>query len=351
MFGILFDKVQVIGKTETATIIIEKFKFEDNDIELQIAVPTYAYEVAKNRDSYNFGMLTTLADWCTFEMTKGAVNLYCLNANITPWEVKPKAGVTIPTYNFYVNYLYNDVLSRTVPGSVYDELVNKGGKFITLQENYSSRRLLKADVFPPIMKTEEEMEGVLSSTMDEETPVMYNDRFDLVKVKAKPGKYLKRVRLKSDVLFYNFRKFCPWDISNVDDEFDDIDPAAVPKRENRRLTQYMMSTVSGGRKVLKLEANVNDYGKFRIDEQAFSDILRWGDLVRGKFVPTRETLVYESKLCIITKDGGRKILDFKTITLDTLNRLCEKGVCYQLSARKFLFCTIDGYYYVEAVNA
>lgn len=347
MFSIMLGQVKVIGETLSGVIIAEKLNINGDAVEIQFSIPKDVYEMAGDKKLYQFNKLVTLCDWCQWETTNGAWNLYCLNANITPWYVTPKQGVSIPTYNFQVNFVLNKVLGG-LPAEFKNELEVANAKVTELSNVYDSYKLLGDDGVPSMDFNESNIELVIS-TDEEETPELYNKRFNIYRTKASlEGKYVKRIRLKSDVIFQSYEKFSPSPMNSEDDEFAVL---TDPELAKQTLKTYQVAHVDNGSKIKRLETNQNSYGVFNLKEQLFTDVLNWGDLFQGKFVPSRETFVIDSKLYVIRLDGTKKIFDLRDLSREALIKLTEKGLCYQLSARRFLFSTIDGYYYVEAKNA
>ena len=345
MFKILIGNIKVENNADTVnTTIVEELKITDDEkVTLHIPVKNNIITKLKSNPEYTQRKYCTLNDWCDYEMTTNwAFNFYCINANITPWEVKPKNGFNFQSYNFCLNYIKPAVLNN-FSEAFRSKVANEKAKVVTIADTYFSNSLLDGAVSDEIFEhTLETIDGVLSN-MAEETVSSYYKRFTLHNNDAKThGKYLQTMRLKADESFGNYSDI--WFAEAVDEEIyqELVDKSCASMFLSE--TTPMLVTSKGSEAVAIETGNVIE--TFDFTEQKFDDIARWNDLVRGSFEPKAICIYSVGKLLIITQNKQLTI-DLRTVSHENANKLVDKGIFYQLNATKYLISTSNGYITVE----
>lgn len=346
MFKIVTGNIKVAGTTvdDNMTTIVEEWKVSNREkVTLNIKVNSNIVTKLRSNPEYLQRKYCTLNDWCDYEMTANwAFNFYCINANITPWEVKPKAGFSIQSYNFCLNYIKPVVLNN-FSEAFRNKVTNEKAKVAVIADTYFDNSLLDGVVDDELFEyTLDTIDGVLSH-MAEETVSCYYKRFTLHNNDAKAhGKYLQSMRLKSDESFGNYSDI--WFADPVD---EDVYQELVNKSDASMFlseTTPMLISDKVSESVAIEGGNIIE--QFNFNDQRFDDVARWSELVAGTFEPKAICIYSVGNLLIITQNK-RLTLDLRTLSRENANKLVNKGIFYQLNATKYLVSTSNGYITVE----
>lgn len=336
MFSLLAGKAelvrQVMGNFVYALDIYGK-KFE-------VMLPADVVGLASTESNYVVDSQCTLYDWCGMEISGVNWCMYCVNANITPWEVTPKGSVIIPSYNFRLNYSDEQTIAK-LPEDYQREVREAHAKVSVISRTYNSMTLVPIEDLDYITYTEDNINSVLSMAATE-TPWEYNQRIQYGMSKRKSGMYLKRVPLKSDVVYGNW-----WDAFYAGTAPTEVEWAEDDTQIGLGFRTYQVVSLGSKNNEYKITSSENVFEPWHIKDQSYEDIMKWTDLIRGVFKPTAATIVTGNQICFITAKG-QVMRNAKTVTLNDMIALVNKGIVYQLSARSFLLSTYGGnYYYLE----
>lgn len=341
MFKLILKKATVQGGNGFCEIS-EVLPLADADITLNIKLRDEVYAAAMNPTMFSVGKLCTLCDWCEMEMTRQAWNLYCLNANITPWEVKPKDGVTIPVYSFAVNYIFNKALEQ-MPEGFRNRVAQEKAKVNEFATTFLQNSLIQNDLDENLMVYDEAtIDGVLSPTTTE-TADNYYQRFAMHnKSAAARGEYLQKMRLRSDVVYENWAKgIAPYTID--EDVYAPLNGDNTLK--NKWLTETMPAVVSA-KDAGRVGLTGNSIEIFDIKKRSLQEARAWSSYILGEYKPYTVNIFLGTRImCVSPK--GKKIFEIQNITKEFAVQMAEKGICYQLNAREFLFKTTTGVYCLE----
>ena len=329
MFKIAFDDSMQVEKANGKYIVSYKHVLRNKAVTLDVELPIDLYTALGNASMYTRNYCK-LSDWCLFDFANGFCRMCCLNANITPWRVMPKHGFNISSYNFGVNYL-----SEASFGRINEELREN-----CLAEN--AKITVLKDIASQMLVPDTYMNGIVEYTVDDMDMYLYNDkflesmdqyfsRFSLTqKLLSETGQTVRRFISKSDIMFKNFiDKYSSDYLSETEVMQLQGDNS---KSWTRSITVVPLGT-GGGKNLLGASHNVTSY--FNINEEAYTDVIRWPELLRGAFEPATVLAVYGSKLLYI--EGDKDVSkDLDTITRDECDALAEAGVFYKLSAREYL---------------
>lgn len=344
MFNIKFNKEELVT-TDNDKAIVKVTTMIDGqacDINIEIRLSDYNYV---KQDLLFESKWVSLYEWCSMETSGGICNFYNLNARITPWQVIPNDGVTLKEYSFEINWIRNKVLS-TFPEAFRNDVNDKGSRI----RNYSSYYIDTGFIDNSFYESTDQITKYTNDTIDHvldskvfESMARYQERFSMHnKAASANGKYLRRMRLKSDVVFANFAsRFCPEELLVEDDEYSDI----VDRRDcGRWLTNHEPGLVYGKDKVVgnRLEGS-NVLTRFNWQDEPFEDVIKWQALISGTYRPyTVNMLVGNTLYCCSTK--GHVSRDLSALTKDDLIKLVNKNIIYQLSSNDYLIRTNTGDY-------
>lgn len=337
MFSIMQGKTSSIGSLMDNVII--KVRLYDKDFE--VVIPGHAYSLSVDKNNYTWGAQCTLYDWCNMELPGSQWCMYCLNANITPWEVTPKGETMIPTYNFKLNYVVPEVIAK-LPESYRNDLAASTSepKVLCIQKTYRSRTLVPADELEFISYDDSNINSVLDIDALE-TPEEYYKRILVCMKRKSEGLYLKRVPLKSDIIYKNW-----WNCF-----YEGSAPTEVEWSDNSSdiglgFLTFQVVQVGSKAESNKLVSSENTFRRWFIEDQRYSDVVKWSDLIRGAFKPQGAVVVAGNRINIQTANG-KLCRNVKELTLDDAIKLTEKGLAYQLAAREFVFLSRGQYYYLQ----
>lgn len=339
MFKIITKQAKEAGSLYGAQLLVERV----GDYDLQISIPEGTYRLAKQNDWFFTNKCCTLYEWCTYEMTpRFKWQFYCINANITPWEVKPKAGVKLPVYNYQVNYMDDATFERLSEG-YRTSVVSTNARVRAFAKEYNSYALLPPSAAELNIYSDDTIDSVLPYEYDE-TAENYTKRYMTHAREAKEaGNYIYKFLLKSDYVYGNYYDCCCKLPKVAEIEYA---PLEDPQQAKVWLTEISVNRLSDKSQVLGIEVVENGYGAFNIKEQPFSDICRWDAILRDTFRPNAEVKCREYRMLCVNKNGKAEI-DLRTVAKDRIDKLVLKGIAYQIGARMYLFNTVDGYYFVE----
>jgi hypothetical protein len=347
MFAIFLKQVKIVERKEFKTIISIRQEMENDSIDLIVELSDELYNAAGVGEFYQIKWVT-LCDWCSLEFTSTAFNLYCINASITPWMVTPRRGTKIPVYSFEVNWLPDSVI-QTFPEEFRNTLQQSGGRVRKFSDNSEQFALVEnGDIMSFVSNAMNYDVHNIDTVLDDnsiERMCDYNDRFRFHNREAMAhGKYLYRMRLRSDVVYANYAsRYNPYPIS--EDEYRDMD---TPKDGNKWLVNCEPGIIEGtGAKTLLLTTSTNTVESFSWDEQPFDDIIRWKQLILG-FKPYTTNMLVGSTLLCVSKNGASIKRNLYTLTKEDADKLVDKGVLYQLGARDYLVRT-EGFDYKVTV--
>ena len=290
--------------------------------------------------------LCTLYDFCSYELLNDNVfNLYCLNADITPWRVTPKKGYSIKKYNFAVNYINNKVFENFSAG--YKQSLNDAKANIReFSRNWSSNALIPYDDFAANNHlTAENVDAFTLKYEEEETMDEYYKRFMLHKAAAPAGTYLKSIRLKSDVIYENFADVC----NEPKVQSDTYAPIVDGSEDKRILTQFDVQAVNT-KLVDAIETKGNRISPFDLKEEEYADIINWlvlFDSINNIF--KHSCFLVGDVLYAINSNGDLFQRSLTDLTCEQCRLLVERHIMYQLSSNKFLIKTVSGFVQLEVM--
>ena len=295
----------------------------------------------------------TLYDWCQYEVSvNGAFNMYCINADITPWNVQPKQGFHIPEYNFAINAIRPKVIEGWSQG-YRDKLAENKAKVTTLTEEGMMNYLFRSDslVDDILVSYDADTIDTALELTNEESIKNYFERFTMHNNKAKEsGKYLFDMQLKSDVIYSMYADAFPGVKVFGDDTYKEISDSkdaltfmstmdVVLINESSHLAELM-----GGNIVKNFDAQDISFDRF----MALSPIYM------GTFYPKSTMFVSGDKLTVIKPAVEGKHYDDPKVDFnltiakeETLKTLMDKGYLYQLSATSYLVRANNGTVVVE----
>lgn len=345
MFAMAFKRVKVINEGTTVVIEENVMVGVDDYVTLKIRIPSEVYNLVVNPNIYRINQICTLTDWCELEMTRQAWNLYCLNANITPWHVQPKDGVTIPVYSFGINYIYQDTV-KGFSAEFQTRVANEKSKVNEFAKFGVSNALLKSDVTDIVMEyTERTIDAVLDPNNDETIDNYYTRFMMHNKAARERGEYLKHMRLRSDVVYANWADEWAEQV-NIDKDADVYAELVDVACATKWITATKPEILTSDAKARSLSTN-NDLESFKILEKTYEDYCSWLPVVRGEVKPSTINVVVGSSLMCIMPDKSRVIYNLYEMNLSQANKLAQGGVFYQLGARDFLIITVAGKFHLK----
>lgn len=339
MFSLMQGSLGIIGNLMDNAILRAKFYGK----EFEIVIPIDVYDISRAEDNYQWGAQCTLYDWCGMELPGNQWCMYCLNADITPWEVRPKGDLTIPTYNFKLNYILPEVFDK-LPESYRKDVAAAAikPKVLCIQKSYRGRTLVPADELDFIVYNDSNIESVLDIDVSE-TPEEYYKRILAAMKKKSEGLYLKRVPLKSDIIYKNW-----WNCFYDGIAPSDVEWADSPNDMGLGFLTFQVTQIGCKSERNKITSNENIFKRWFIAAQKYEDVAKWFDLICGTFKPQGAVVVTGNRIDIQTVNGKLQ-KNAKELTLDEAIKLTEKGLAYQLAAREFVFLSRGQYYYLQVM--
>lgn len=346
MFKIIVKQINIVGSLadNKYAVIEEKFNIDgENVVSLKVVVEN-AIIYRLQHGKYLNRKYCTINDWCAYEMSpNSAFNLYCLNANITPWEVVPKIGVKIPVYSFGINYIKQAVLEQ-FSETFRNKVATENAKVGVIADSYLSNSLLEGFVIDETVSYGIETINTVLEYEVEETISNYYQRFILHNNDAKKrGRYLETLRLKTDVIYKSYLDI--YDVVDIDEDvYKDLEG------NNSFASMFMSQTTPDILTNRQNNVRALEYGNviedFHFAEQSFNDISRWSELTDGSFKQYAICIYSAGKLAIVSPKK-KLTIDLKTMTKEIADQLVEKKVFYQLNATKYLINTTSGFITVE----
>ena len=313
------------------------------DVKLQINIPKNVYTLLQQKNWFKMNSCCTLWEWCLYEMTpKKTWQLYCVNANITPWEVHPKTGKAFPVYNFGTNFMSNGVFSKLSIG--YQNSVNASKSRVrSFSSEYAASSLFAVPIDDLKLYAPDAVDKALFLT-NMETPDHYVERYRYWEREyAKEGKYITKFLLKADYLYENYYSACQTSFPK------NTSIHTAPLTDARQSKEYLfdMNVVSlTSNQQNLLEYTQNSYGSFNVKDKTFMDICSWIALIDDSFNAKADIFVNGYQvICVNMK--GKYEFDLRTVTKAVLDDLVAQGILYQLKTRMYLLQAVDGYYFVE----
>lgn len=332
--------------TITTSVKLEK----EETVELKIAEKVVNYLVSGF--AFEYGMYLTLFDYCDLERSSnGAFNLYCVNANIDPWHVRPKRGFDLVSGAFAINYagvsfikkrseeFQKKALSNRFSASGdrglisrfgMNDVVGRGGDFAMMMgEGWDEDEILNNDVHEDIRT--------------------YYDRFIKAAAKCKPDEYVKYMRLKSDVVYGVFA-------DESSKYYVSPDSETIMKKSSDRDNLKIWTECD----ILQLKSEIaeednlldvsgNKWTDFNIIEESCNRAVAWDNLIQGKVLNNATARVVAGRIIRKEADGVKQYA-LKDVKLSLLEELAEQDSAYQIGAREFVMCSMNGYIKVEVVN-
>lgn len=351
IFALALKQANVVEKDSTTTTVRIMEDAGGNDVyTIDVKIDNTVADAAADKNNYAVKWVS-LYDWCDMEVTGGAFNLYCLNADIDPWYVKPKKGVRIPVYSFEVNWIRQNVYD-TLPEDFRSSVVEQKARVRQFESQYNDMALIdEGDVMDYVNDTIVYDNDTIDQVLDiqvTETIRNYDQRFKLhKKAAATDGKFIYRMRLKSDSVYANYAsRFNSNPMSGDEDEYEVINDKEKSNRWLRIVTPTLLSESIGNDK--EISSLANRVSRFDISSQKYIDVMRWDELVIGNFKSYTVNTIIGDKLCCVSAKG-QITRDLSTLTKEDADKLTEKGILYQLSAREYLIKTITYDYKLEIV--
>ena len=348
MYAILFKKVNVAGEKDGEVAIEMDVPIGNDVITIVIKIKLRDYQFSANPMNYKRNLYCTLYDWCYEEFVCGKWRMYCINAEINPWMVKPKGNFKIPVYNFALNYILNDTLQSLSPAFV-ERVKKEKAKVAEFCETFSTSGLLESgdncdEVLDILKGNSANVDTCIENSVLIETLEDYYNRFAFHNKEASAdGKYLKRMRLKTDVGFKNFAAlFNPNPIE--DDEYESL---VEVKQKNLWLTQNTPELIgTENANTNMIENKGNRLSVFHYDLMDFTKTLNWNELRRGEFKQYGICFIVGTRFKCVTQKGEVE-RDLSMISKEDADAFVDKGVFYRLGAREYLIKTATEDYVLE----
>lgn len=342
IFALIFKKVPYRVMDGMLFTEVNVKNMEGNSLKLEVQVPYTGVKLLVD-GSYSDGSALrycTLCDYVAHEFDgRGRQRVFCVNASVTPWYVVPKGENAIYSYNYLVNY-YESAAFRNMP-DLLNEMERTCAKVNVIQRSWREHMLF-ADVFEGLQI--EYIDDSIDTVLDNdsaESPYDYYRRWQFKQKAAKEaGKLLKRIPLKSDVMWTNYRTLDDKVMSeSLAAEEIDMDDTL------RGLSLKDMRVLRVGQEQAKKEIDMdgNKCRRFNPEKCEYEDLLRWTELVRGTFVPKRPCFLVGGSLVIFGDDGHRVVLAVKEISREKMERLADKGIVYRLDARSYFIRAGEDY--------
>lgn len=341
MFRLAFSEVETKPIGEHMQCSYEYHAGTDA-VQLKIVIPKNVYTEASNRERYEIGKCCTLDDWCEYEMCGNRFRMYCLNANITPWRVTPKKGVTLSSYPFAINFIHKDVLEEFP--EEFKARVQAENARVTCLYYKGEETILKEDFGNMGIKYQlENIDEVLDPYVSEKV-TDYFERFRLHKMDAENnGKYLERMRLKSDIIYKNYAKTESADyMSAEEDDYVDLGE----DKEAAKLWLTSIEVLPLGEAKVKLGVTGNVIESFYLGEQDFSDLVRWKELMNKTYKSSAVVMIYGTTM-VSVGENGRSMVNLIDISKEECDKLVDNGIFYRLGAREYYIKTGNGSYKLE----
>lgn len=342
IFGLIFNKVprRVEGDTLFITVTVKNIVGEE--VKLGVQVP-YVQVKCLTDGTYSNGSALrycTLYDYVTYEFDgRGRQRVYCVNASVSPWFVTPKGGHKINSYNYLVNYYELTAFQKTP--DLLREITETGAKVNVIQRSWK-QHMLFPDIFEGL-QIEYDAENI-DTVLDEEStesPYDYYCRWQFKQKEAKAsGKLLKRIPLKSDVVWGNFK-------TKEDNVMPDGIMAEIMESDDtfRGLALKDMRVLGLGQrnKSKELEVGGNKCRLFKVADYEYEDLQRWVALLTCSFTPKRPCFYVGGVLVVLGDNDTQVKVILKEVSREKMDRLVDKGIVYRLDARSYLIRAGEDY--------
>ena len=344
-FNVLRGNVEILRSNKEQVVINLKLYLGNKLENLEVVLTTKDFYAAKDASNYYCGAYITLCDWCQYETDLRRINFTCLNADITPWYVRPKRGQALRTYPFAINYCTQGVLSSNrskLGDDWYEKAISPKIKVVTIKDMVSGKYLLPRNTEEAFNMSNNYDESTISQVLDcgvEETPTHYFSRFNYAQANAiAQRKYIKRMLLKSDIIFENFKQAC---CPNPIGDADEVEDMVKGDECNLAIKDFTVELLTADGNVKQLNTMSNKVEPFKIWERKYYDVARWTNLINGEYKPYGQAIILGNNIkCITSK--GMLTRNLYELTYEDALKLTEKGVFYQLGAREFLISTTRG---------
>lgn len=268
----------------------------------------------------------TVYDWCDFEMRKnGGFNYYAINANLTPWQVLPKDGYSIPEYNYYLNYVKPGALV-SLSERYHGRVKESNAKVCVLCDNFVESPLVPYDLSDfTDFYTAENIDTVLQSSVIE-TPDNYFNRFVYHNKAAKEsGLYLVKMRLKSDEVFEPYSDLYP-NIWLEEDEYATKQGAI----DSVQCLNVLEPVLLNSRKTALLGDKYENFKMFDITSYTTSDVMPWINLLSGEFYCTGIVAIGNDAIVVAYSNGDKEKIAYKDLTENKVRELEMRKIVYRL---------------------
>jgi hypothetical protein len=317
---------------------------EDFNCEVRLAKQYYV--LVQNGTLFTVKYSTNY-DFCENQFSKANVNCdyYCVNANISPWNVTPREGFKIMEYNLYLNYFKEDELKQVLPDSILDKMKQSGSKVIScLRDNFSKYEMFPSmpGLFNKAEETKRAVEGFFLYKNEVESLSNYITRtlFD-IKEEKKKELAVKNTLLKSDIYYYNFKPYMQND--GVTDEFLTYYEQYESKLTNKHISEMVPRLLENDwleniNNILLIPTNGNiSSEKIKFSEISFNNKIWNKKLLTSDFNTSNNVFISRGSINYCSK---KKMIN--RLTEQDLQELCNDKVAIQIDSRNYVIKTIQG---------
>lgn len=316
--------------------------FGSNKSEFEVEVPLSVIQVCLNA---RVDLLyCSLFDYVKYEYN-AAFNFYCVNADITPWRVKPIYG-QIPLYNFSVNYygkviqsLFPDDVAQALPQALIDSER-------TLKDKAIKQYFIEVDDEAFICKPED-YKGSLSAMLDRtffESFHWYQARWKEESMLAQEqDKTIVSIPLMSDIVYGNVAYL--YGEEPITETVYDENPGFRKDPTWLFDIKPIILSPDDGNNVLVAKAYIKPfsfYGLSPYEAQAAQELL----VSDYKF---KDKLVYLNNLqvSIVSSDG--KVVS-RQLNSNTMGALINAGIAKELSSGTYILRANNGIFIYKEGN-
>lgn len=329
-------------------VIYEKLTAErDKFVKLKISVESNSIMplIDGTYLSNSYIKYSTVFDYASLEIDDNLhINMYCLNADITPWKVIPKDDYTFKSYNFPVNYYSGKEIVKHLPEVLINKIRETGGKVNNIRDSWAMNEVAQYDLRSLLSNYSPDTIDLTLDYENGETIDDYFNRWNWTRkkiIERKDGSTLIRIPLKSDVVFINY--------ATVEDNIVEGN-SEIKQVEDKREASYWLTQVDPIDLTNKISWNLitqkNKINEFKIEDYKFKDIERWVELVKDTFVCKAICFCIGYYLIIESSKENKSTIDLRIVTKQQMDDLVEKRIAYRLSATKYLL-KANGQYVVE----
>lgn len=341
--GIIFKNIEVMKNNGEYYVEVKVGDGRQLKVLLDAGIVSYI----SNTNWSNQIKYISLCDYCMNEVSANTkFCFYCINADIDPWFVKPKEGFTIPEYNFFVNFC-DERWFANFSDEWKNEVATTAAKPVTIYDRQFSANIVSYSEMDVEADKSPYDESTIDVVLDEvyaETFNLYRQRFQIHNATAKKnGEYLRQMRLKSDVRFFNFGDKCDALVLE-EDEYATL----VNKTDASMFAKSVApSRVDAGRGFKRITAETCTIREFNISDYEYGDAMSWYHIMSGEFNPKGVVYVYMGYIMVIGSDGSTKNIRISEINMETANWLVSTEHAYQIFSNQFYIPAANGNYVLE----